>query len=90
MPDAKELVVFVDSLEEATLQHLQDVTLPTFGCQLALLVCDFGQPQPASRMHLGAMYLIPDIRSMLSHRHVSKSALNMDYVTGCATSMETF
>ncbi len=34
----KELVVVVDCLEEATLEHLSTVTLPTFACQVALQV----------------------------------------------------
>ena len=53
----KELVVVVDCLEEATLEHLSTVTLPTFVCQVAL------QVQLLTRMLVACSYVHKRMRS---------------------------
>lgn len=49
---AKELVLVVDCLEEATLEHLAQVTLPTFGCQVTLQVHYHWSPSEIRQEHL--------------------------------------
>lgn len=49
----KELVVVVDCLEEATLEHLSTVTLPTFACQVALQVLVAGMFAVCPNMRSG-------------------------------------